>query len=163
MNPVETDCDEGLQVTTDYDIKRQYRAAEIIFLFGKRTPDTLWQLWNDGMRWYGIGKRGIWYWVSTPCIWYGGHIEVFTLPTIFHMEWVDSILMPWTGHGPFFGWWPSHFFIPCLLWSPHQIPWKNSLNGLSKILPTSEIKHSTLLICQMHKHESILTAGLWSC
>ena len=42
--------------------------------------------------------------------------EVFTLPGIFHM---DSNPIPWTPYGLFFGWQPSHFFIPYPLWSPY--------------------------------------------
>ena len=56
-------------------------------------------------------------------------IEVFTLPGIFHMEWMESNPIPWTPYGLFFGWQPSHFFIPYPLWSPYgihmewTIPW----------------------------------------
>ena len=35
------------------------------------------------------------------------------------MEWVDSNPIPWNGHGLFFGWQPSHFFIPYPLWNPY--------------------------------------------
>ena len=77
------------------------------------------------------------YWLHMPHIlwpsptltvipWY---FEVFTLHSIFHMEWVDSNPIPWTPYGLSFGWQPSHFFIPCRLWSPYgihmewTIPW----------------------------------------
>ena len=43
-------------------------------------------------------------------------------PYGFHMEWVDSNLIPWTGHGPFFGWQPSHFIFPYPLWNPYGMP-----------------------------------------
>ena len=65
----------------------QYYSLQKYFsYFVKRTPDTLWQLWNDGMacsgigmplsfrwygmKWHGIGMRGIWYGISIP--WYHG-------------------------------------------------------------------------------------------
>ena len=38
------------------------------------------------------------------------------------MESMDSNLVPWTGHGPFFGWQPSQFVIPCSLWNPYGTP-----------------------------------------
>ena len=43
--------------------------AEVIYIFWKRTPDTLGQLWCDGMVWYKMTWYGMvtWYW-------YGAHI-----------------------------------------------------------------------------------------
>ena len=38
------------------------------------------------------------------------------------MEWVDSNIIPWTGHGPFFGWQPSHFIFPYPVWNPYGMP-----------------------------------------
>ena len=38
------------------------------------------------------------------------------------MEWVDSNIIPWTGHGPFFGWQPSQLIFPYPLWNPYGMP-----------------------------------------
>jgi len=56
-------------------------------------------------------------------------MEVFTLPTMFHMEWVDSNPIPWNPYGLFFGWQPSHFFIPYPLWIPWTGPY--GFHGIS--------------------------------
>ena len=31
-----------------------FQPAEVIYIFGQRTPDTLGKLWYDGMRSFGI-------------------------------------------------------------------------------------------------------------
>ena len=59
----------------------------------------------------------------------GGLYTPQCFPYGFHMEWVESNAIPWTPYGLFFGWQPSHFFIPHPLWSPYgfhmewPIPW----------------------------------------
>ena len=59
----------------------------------------------------------------------GGLYTPRYIPYGFHMEWVDSNPIPWTAYGRFFGWQPSHFFIPYPPWSPYgihmewTIPW----------------------------------------
>jgi hypothetical protein len=47
------------------------------------------------------------------------------------MEWVDSNPIPWTPYGLFFGWQPSHFFIPHPLWNPYGIHMECPWNGAS--------------------------------
>ena len=57
----------------------------------------------------------------------GGLYTPRYIPYGFHMEWVDSNPIPWTAYGLFFGWQPSHFFIPYPPWSP----WNGPFHGHS--------------------------------
>ena len=94
--------------------------AEKFSYFEKRNPD-MWQLWNDGMaffgigmplwfqwygmKWHGIGKRGIWYGFSNP--WY----HAIGMEPIYHigMGSPQGSLIQRIG-------WPHDFiFFPCNL------------------------------------------------
>ena len=60
--------------------------------------------------------------------------------TLYYKSMYYSIWIPWNSH--------------------HRILWKNPWNGLSIILPTLEIKPSTLSMDHVCKHKDILAAGL---
>ena len=80
---------------------------------------------------------------------------------------VPSICSPWTGPYGFHG--SSSDFILHIHVLFHMDSMEestsnsmeNPLNGLSKIVPMLEIKHSTLSVCDVHKQKDILTAGLY--
>ena len=75
----------------------------------------VWPSWN--VVWWGMLK----FFLLQSWLYRGLYTPQY-FPYGFHMEWVDSNIIPWTGHGPFFGWKPSHFIFPYPLWNPCGMP-----------------------------------------
>jgi len=71
VHPIASTCSLKCQKKSKEPVHKkwsldQYRSLQKYFLyFVKRTPDTLWQLWDGGM-----GCPGMWYVSMIPMVWY---------------------------------------------------------------------------------------------